>query len=238
LTRVVYWRMHDAMNTEAPGLKWEVTEEIYQRATTASTTSCVHAKAIQEQYPQYSSVKVNLASIQVSDREHGVRYLYLTPPSAVDVLIGFDQGWSQKEKFPKTFRVRKPIKIIPIVRSASEIKIKAQRQAARLAELETKQQSGEPLTSHEKSNLTRLQNPKKTPSRPTAHGPSKAIGEGGTVQGRPPEHKKYGYDNMLHERNRHFGAKNAEPSAIFKDAVEKAVEEAIKADRAERGENK
>ena len=219
------------MKTELPGLQWEVTRENYERAIPANESTCIHADAIRERYPEYSYVKVNVATIQVSDKKRGVRYLYLTPSSVAQMLLFFDQGW-REEKFPRQFRVRQPVKIIPIVRPVSDIKAKAVKRAARLTELEAKEQSGESLTSDEKRSLNRLQKPpKKSPVRPTSHGPSKAAGDDAVIGG--PGKSSVVNANLIHERNRHFGAKIAQPSEVFKQAVEEAVAE----DRAKRGES-
>ena len=222
------------MSTESPGLRWEVTTENWQRAAAASSAACVHADAIKEKYPEYAHVKVNVATIQVSDRERGVRYVYLTPSSVAQLLLFFDQGWSVEGMLPKQFRIKQPVKIIPIVRSVSGIKATEEHRAARVAELEAKEQSQEPLTSHEKSVLKRMKNPKKAPSRPTTYGPSKGEVVGNDVVriGAPGAQAGIKNDNLIHERNRHFGSKTAQPSQVFKQAVAEAVAE----DRATRGE--
>jgi hypothetical protein len=170
-------------------LRFEITKENYERAITANSGGCLVADAFQEKYPQFSNVKVDAATVRFSDKEHGVRYIYLTPPSVRDVLLYFDQGWKE-ENLPKTLRLRTTLNIVPIVRSASDLKIHAERRATRMAELETKEQTGE-ITSHEKSVLSRLRNPKPSPARPTTYGPMEMEAVEGNdeviVRGRPPE---------------------------------------------------
>lgn len=222
------------MNTEAPPLQWEITKENWQGAVTASSASCVHADAIKEQYPKYSAVRVNVATIQASDRARGVRYIYLTPSTVSDLLLAFDQGWPIEEQLPKKFRIKQPVQITPIARSVSDIKIKTERRAARLAELEAKQQSGE-LTSDDKRALKQLTNHKKSPTRPAVYGPSttKIVGNDVIRIGKPSGSRtkfERVNANLLHERDRHFGSKSAQPSQVFKEAVQAAV----KADRMER----
>ena len=218
-------------------LRFEITQENYDRAITENSGSCLVADAIQEKYPQFSNVKVDVATVRFTDKEHGVRYVYLTPPSVSDTLLFFDQGWKE-ETLPKTLRLRTVLKIIPIVRSASMVKIRAEQRALRLAELEAKAQS-ESLTAHEKSALTRLQNPKPAPVRPTTYGPVQSeVVEGSDeviVRGRPSrEKRRFRHANMLAGRERHYGAKTAKPGIVFQEAVKAAVE----ADRAERSKKK
>lgn len=219
-------------------LRFEITQENYERAITANSGGCLVADAIKEQYPQFSNVKVDVATVRFTDKGRGMRYVYLTTPSVRDALLYFDQGWKEEE-LPKMLRLRTMLKIIPITRSASMVKTTAERRAARLAELETKEQGGEQLTSHEKSVLTRLQNPKETPVRPTTYGPMETEvvkGDEVIVRGRPEKKTAYRLHqaNMLAGRDRHFGAKTAKPSAVFQEAVKAAVQ----ADRAERGKKK
>jgi hypothetical protein len=226
--------MNTTPERNSRGIQFEITEENYKRAVTASSASCLVANAIQEQHPKLSSVRVNVATIRFSDRKRGERYLFLTPPSVGELLLGFDQGWPE-ESLPKSFRLREPLKISPIVRSAKEIKIAAERRAARLTELEAKVQSGQTLTRDENRSLTILRNPKEAPPRPTTYGPAKVemIGNHEVVYGRPVKHARLDA-NLLDGRTRHFGAKTAQPSEVFKRAVDDAVKAALKEERAKR----
>jgi hypothetical protein len=160
-----------------------------------------------------------------------VRYTYLTPPSVSDTLLFFDQGWKE-EDLPKTLRLRTAVRIVPITRSASMVKIDAEKRASRIVELEAKEQGGEALTSHEKSILTRLKNPKPPIVRPTTYGPfqnepvegsdDEVIIVGGPVK-RTPTYKLH-RANILANQNRHFGQRSAKPSKVFREAVEVAAE--------------
>lgn len=216
------------MPTKIPTLKIELTKKNYEQAVRASSGSCLVADAIKEQYPKFSSVHVDVATIRFSDKERGVRYLYLTPPSVYQTLLFFDQGW-QEIKLPKKLRIGTPVKIIPMTRSASDVKLKAERRAARLAKLEAKEQSGEQLSRDEKVALTKLKNHKEPPVRPVTHGSRKTeVVEGGEIvvhsgPGRVPvqSHKKN--PNLLAGHDRHFGAKQSKPSQVFKEAVDEAV---------------
>ncbi len=184
------------------------------------------ADAIKDQYPALSHVQVDVATIRVTDKERGERYIYLTPASVGEMLLAFDQGWIEDEKLlPKKLLIRKAVKIIPVTKSASMTKKTTEHQAARLAELEAKEQKGGTLTDGEQRALGKLRNRKQATDRPITYGPSKVevIGKDVVVRGGvPPKHHKHN-PNLLHGRTRHFGAKTAQPSEVFKRAVKEAV---------------
>jgi hypothetical protein len=218
-------------------LEIEITEENYKRAITENSGGCLVADAIKEAYPRFTNVKVDVATVRVTDPEKGERYTYLTPPSVGQTLLFFDQGWPEKS-LPKKLRVRNLVRITPITISASSAKATAERKVKRLAELEEKEQGGLSLTSEEKRSLTRLQKPSVV--RPTTEGKPIVEGEepnivirGGRERGHEGKKKN---PNLLAGRTRHFGAKLAEPGEVFKGAVkeeaeklaEKLVEERIK----------
>jgi hypothetical protein len=202
----------------------QITEENYQRAITAHSGACLVADAIKEKYPQFSDIKVNVASVRVTDRKAGQRYIYLTPPSVSDTLLFFDQGWPEKT-LPKRLRIRDLVRVTQLTRSASAVKSDTENRAKRLAELEAKVQTTE-LTSDEKRTLTRLQKPYNPPVRPTK--PDKPIAEGNDEQlviygGYESRRDSRRNPNLLAGRTRHFGRKNAQPSQVFKQAVKEAV---------------
>jgi hypothetical protein len=225
--------MNTTQERKSRGIRFEITPENYKRAVTASSGACLVADAIQQQHPKFSNVKVNVATITFSNRERGERYLFLTPPSVGELLLAFDQGWPE-ESLPKKFRLTEPLRISPIIRTAKELKLAAEKRATRLTELEAKVQSGQILTRDENRSLTVLRNPKKAPPRPTTYGPAKVevIGNDEIVHGRPVQQTKLARlnANLLAGRTRHFGAKTAQPSEVFK----RAVNDAVKADRAKR----
>ena len=209
----------------------QITEENYQRAITAHSGACLVADAIKEKYPQFSGIRVNVASVRVTDQKAGRRYIYLTPPSVSDTLLFFDQGWPEKT-LPKRLRIRDLVRVTQLTRSASAVKSDAKNRTKRLAELEAKVQTTE-LTSDEKRALTRLRKPYNPPIRPTK--PDKPISEGNdnnlVIHGGYESRRDFRRNpNLLAGRTRHFGAKNAQPSEVFK----KAVKEAVLADRKKR----
>jgi len=223
--------IRDMKKTTSPTLQLEITKENYQNAVKASSGACLVADAIKRQYPQFSHVYVDVATTRITDKERGERYVYLTPSSAGEYLLAFDQGWPE-EFFPKKIRFRNPIKILPITKSVSMVKKTVEQRAARRTELEDKEQLGF-LTRSEKSALTRLRNPKPAPERPVAYGPAQVEGTGPEIVirgGRERPLRNRLHANLLHGKTRHFGAKTAQPSEVFK----RAVKEAVKADRAKR----
>lgn len=219
-------------------LEIEITEENYKRAVTAASGACIVADAIKAAYPQFTTVKVNVATIRVTDPETGEKGTYLTPPSVGQTLLYYDQGWDEK-KLPKKLRIRDLVRVTPITRSTSSKKARESKRLKRLAELESKEASGVELTRDENRSLTILRNPTPTPDRPTSEGKGKAEGSernliirGGRDKAVEASTKN---PNLLAGRTRHFGAKLAEPSQVFKEAVEKEtakrVEEALRIER-------
>lgn len=76
----------------APVLKVNVLAHHIDCAIRLNSNSCMIAEAIKELYPKFSHVAVDLQSIRMTDREKGVRYIYLTPRVAQVALVLFDKG--------------------------------------------------------------------------------------------------------------------------------------------------
>jgi hypothetical protein len=211
-----------------PEIRVEISEENYETAVIADSGGCLMVDAIEKQHPQFSNVKVDVATVRVTDKKRGYRYYYLTPQPVAEMLFAFDQGW-REENLPKQLRIRTLLKVLPITRSASDIKKKNERRKARLEKLETKAQSGE-LTSDEKRALSRLRNPKPSPKRPAAYGAvskdEPVVGDELVVVGGKPPPSTKSNPNMLAGRDRHFAAKRSKGSVIFEQAVKNSVEEA------------
>jgi hypothetical protein len=211
----------------------EITEEIWNRAVQANSGGCVVAEAIKAKYPHLRFVKVDVATIRFSDPEAGEKYIILTPDSAAESLLYFDQGW--EEKLPKKIRLRTPVRVMPMTRSASNVKRDAQYRARRTAELEAKEASGEELTAHEKGALTLMRKPKKTVKRATTEGKTVVEGEGPDLvirggRGIVPDSERN--PNLLGGRDRHFGGKKLKPSEAVMQVVKQEVEAALAAERA------
>lgn len=76
----------------APQLNFEVTAEIIEESIPKESSHCMIADALKAAMPNASYVSVDLATIRFTDRAAGRRYIYLTPRTAQQALIAFDQG--------------------------------------------------------------------------------------------------------------------------------------------------
>ncbi len=213
----------------SPTIAVAITEEQHAKAVKSSSGGCLIADAITKQYPQFSRVTVDMATIRVSDRKEGKRYTYLTPPSAQHLLLSYDQGWPNATE---EVVVRRAVKITPITRQKTgrdSSTAVGQRRETRKSELEAKVAAGEELTIGERRALGKVSNPQPRVERPTSEGPAEVkVDERGTVVhgGRPlPQGKAH--PNLLRGRDRHFGAKLADPGEAFREAVDAAVAERL-----------
>lgn len=218
----------------SPTLTLHITDEQYERAVQSQSGGCLIADAILSQYPHLSRVEVDMATIRATDRAKGVRYVYLTSPEAQHVLLSFDQGWPTPVH---ELVVRRAVKITKITRAKTgrdSIEHRRVTREEKRAALEQKLATGAPLTKPEKIALTRLTKPYEPVERPSSSGPVTAvetppkapatvIGGRAPVQGPP-------HPNLLRGRNRHFGAKLADPGQAFRDAVDAAVSERVAAE--------
>jgi hypothetical protein len=210
----------------SPYLRLEISEEDWERAKRSKSGVCLIADAIKKQYPQFSHPTVDMQTIRFSDREAGQRYTYLTPEGAQRVLLSFDQGWRQ---LANKITLQRAVKISPITRSSADRLTKTARREARKAELEAKIEQGEELTRGEKTAYTRITNAKPAPERPTNHGPAEVKGRhhGETVvHGGRPLLRGESHPNLLQGTDRHYGAKQADPGVVFKEALEAGIEDA------------
>jgi hypothetical protein len=216
-----------------PRLDVQITPENWDRAVRSSSGGCLIADAIKQQYPQFSHVAVDMATIRITDREAGYRYIYLSPDEAQHLLLAYDQGWSQP--FDRV-RTRKPVQIVPITRTQSgshSIERRREASAIRKAELEEKEARGEDMTPSEKASLTRLRNPKPRQPRPTGRADVEVTGKNRntTIHGGHPIMQGKAHPNLLRGRDRHFGAKISQPGLAFEEAVEAAVAERLAAEK-------
>jgi hypothetical protein len=202
----------------SPKLEIEISAEQHEHAIRSNSGACLIADAIKRTYPNLSGVTVDVATIRATDRENGVRYTYLTPPAAQHVLLAFDQGWANPVE---TLTVQRAVHIGPIYTSRKN----AAARQARLDELEAIEAAGN-LTSGERSALTRMRSaPRKreaiTRGAPVVH--VDAVHSHTTVIGGEPPVQGDPHPNLLRGRNRHFGARLADPGLVFNEAVEQAV---------------
>lgn len=210
----------------SPTLTLAITEENWEKAMRSNSGGCLVADAIKRQYPNLTNPVVDMATVRATDKARGVRYTYLTPPSIQHCLLAFDQGWPQPVQ---EVVVRRAVKIDAVTRGREATAKKAER----LAELSAKKARGEELTAGEKGALSRLLG---VAARPTARGPvevgGKAEGGAPVVTGGNPIVQGEPHPNLLRGRNRHFGAKMADPGIVFQQAVDAAVEQRLAKDAA------
>ena len=206
----------------SPRLSIPITPEAWTKAKRANSAACLIADAARTTYPHLTGWVVDMAQIAATDPERGVRYHWITPQPAQDLLLAFDQGWAQpashKITLARAFRVT-------AIRRSTQWRTPEDR-VARLAELEAKEADGS-ITSSERGSLTRMRrNP--GPDRPSSGGPTTVTAGGTAVGGHPPKRGK-GNPNLLAGLNRAYGAKRARPAQAFRDAVEQEVEARLRA---------
>jgi hypothetical protein len=204
---------------------------MHETAVRADSGGCLIADAIKAQYPQFSSVVVDMATIRITDREAGLRYCYLTPEPAQQVLLWFDQGWPQRTT---KLTIRRAVKVTAVTSGGlSKVTQRAEQRKAKLETLETKLRDGDELTQAEKATLTKLTKPAKPKiERPHSPGPVTDIIEisanDATVVGGKPLPRKKKHPNLLASRKRVFGAKMSEPGVAFQEALELGIAAAMK----------
>jgi hypothetical protein len=213
----------------APILDLSITDEVWEKAKQASSGGCLIADAIKRQYPHLTGIVVDMATIRASDSEKGLRYTWLTPPIGQHLLLSYDQGWSQPTDHVRTGR---PVKVTPIIRNKTgpySVAAQQEKRQARKAELEAKVERGEELTRAEKNSLTKVSKPLVVRERPSSRGPAEVTGRDRStvVHGGHPLKQGAAHPNLLRGRDRHFGAKTAQPAQAFAEAVEAAVEERL-----------
>jgi hypothetical protein len=214
----------------SPKLEVVITPEQHEQAVRSNSGGCLIADAIKKQYPQLSRVVVDMATIRATDLKRGLRFTWLCPPAGQHVLLAYDQGWPQP-----TDRVvaKRAVKIVPVTRSKKgrdSVAAVAARREERVAELEGKLAVGDELTGGEKRALSRMRNAKPAPERPSSRGAVDVkVDEhhGTVVYGGPPLVQGKAHPNLLRGRDRHFGAKLADPGVAFREAVEAAVAERL-----------
>ncbi len=204
----------------SPRLTLHLTEQVWSDAVRASSGSCIVAEAIKQQYPQFTGVSVDMATIRFSDPKKGLRYTYLTPEAAQIMLLSFDQGWDQPDDH-REVKLRSAVKTTKIQRHSR----RAEARTARMTELTEKQKLGT-LTGDEKRALNTM---RKHPDRATTDGKTEVAADphNRTIHGRAPKQGPNN-PNLLRGRNRQFGKKIARPAVLFEQAVQKAVDERIK----------
>lgn len=203
----------------SPRLVIDVTPKRWERAKQSHSGACLLADAIRDAYPHLSAISVNAMLISATDKAAGERYTYLTPPQGIDLLLAFDQGWSQ----PETHRVTCN-GAVKVTRIRASNKAQTEHKRARTAELEAKE-AANTITPREAGVLKRLH---ATAERSASAGPITDVLETGrstTIVGGKAPKALPKHPNLLAGKARVFGAKLAQPDEIFRKAVEVAAAE-------------
>jgi hypothetical protein len=79
---------------KSPVLKIKVTEEIISQSIRKNSGWCMVSEAVKTAAPWAKNVASDLQTIRLTDPRKGLRYSYLTPRTAQNALILFDQGKS------------------------------------------------------------------------------------------------------------------------------------------------
>ena len=88
-----------------------VTQKHIDIATRGDSSHCMIAIAIKEQFPGVTAIAVDLATIRYSLPDKRERHIFLTPFSAQQALLDFDNGVTV---VPLKFRLPKAAHIIPM----------------------------------------------------------------------------------------------------------------------------
>src|SRR5215203_1022975 len=92
-------------------LKISVDVDTIVNAIQADSHQCMIADAVQAQVKNAKFIMVDLQSIRFTDKERGIRYIYLTPPVAQQAILEFDKGKPVKPfEFTLSQGHEKPIK--------------------------------------------------------------------------------------------------------------------------------
>jgi hypothetical protein len=86
----------------------EVIEQHIAKALERDSSHCIIAMAVASALPHVRHISVDLQSIRFTDPKKHLRYTFLTPHLARDIVIGFDQGEREKLK-PVTFSMKPAI---------------------------------------------------------------------------------------------------------------------------------
>ncbi len=209
----------------SPKLAIDITAEDFDEAVQSNSGGCLIADAIKKRYPQFSRVTVDMATVSATDRKAGKRYTWLQTQPGQHMLLSFDQGWRPEGNVRLNYAAA--VKVIPILRAGpGRTAQREQDRQARAQVLQAKQDAGVPLTRSEKISLAHSTKLLTTPERPTARGRADVQHHSDghlTVHGGNRPKLGEAHPNLLRGRDRHFGAKMANPGEAFEKAVAAAV---------------
>lgn len=75
-----------------PRVQVQVTAELINTSVRNNSSHCMIAEAIKVAVPQAKNVAVDISTSRFTDRDKGLRYVYLTPRVAQEALVDFDEG--------------------------------------------------------------------------------------------------------------------------------------------------
>jgi hypothetical protein len=87
----------------APRVRVTVSDVIIEQAVPRDSGHCMVADGISASVPGSTHASADIATLRFSDPEKGLRYIYLTPRSVQEKLIGFDMGLKPE---PFSFELR------------------------------------------------------------------------------------------------------------------------------------
>lgn len=90
------------------GIYLDITEEIIETATRRDSSHCVVADALRAARPDVQRISVDLQSIRFTDPKDGKRYIFWTPSTAQNIVLGFDQGIRPE---PARIRLGRPVQV-------------------------------------------------------------------------------------------------------------------------------
>lgn len=101
-----------------------ITQEVINNAVERDSAHCVIADSISAALPDVKHVNVDLQTVRFTT-EDGTRYVYLTPSTAQELLVRFDQGHKPE---PGSMYLSRPIQIVPYrdrgAEAPREVKVK------------------------------------------------------------------------------------------------------------------
>lgn len=95
----------------SPHLVLEVTDAILEASKVRDSGHCMLAEAVKTAYPRATHVSVDLATIRFTDKDLNKRFVYLTPITAQEALIDFDQGVNL---LPFTVHLRRAAMVVAV----------------------------------------------------------------------------------------------------------------------------
>jgi hypothetical protein len=94
-----------------------ITEDVLAEGVRRNSIYCPIAEAIRRALPDATGIRVDLRTIRWSDPQKQLRYIYLTPIAAAQMIVDFDQGFPHSVERLKPFKMR--LRDVQIVKTRS-----------------------------------------------------------------------------------------------------------------------